>query len=525
MKNLFIVLLITCSIVFTISAEIQASNNKFITTRAGLRLRTSPDKSSKVITMLKFGEMVSIIKEEGNETFMDGRYGKWINVKSGSRTGWIFSGFLCDFKPDSIIKPAADFYRNKYSQNEYMVKYDGYTKFNDNQVSIINIIDNYITLEIPTMDRTSLPDIVKGNVIWKYDPTSNQFSEVYNVGHGNTTTLLYLDEDKHLDLIVEDGCCSSPDVHILLGSAKGFNNIYEMKDDCDSDEYYDLKPGNCDKMTFTCSKRFRKTVKVRVKSTDVPIEEESEFMRHFRFNCNNKKIEMNGEGLITGARGNIIALDIKNKTISITDKKNNNENRTFLLSDDVFVSGKTAKSLSDLKTGEDISLEYETLNGKNIALRIDSQEGWSNSGFSENGLVIAVDVKTKKLALKVSGYNHIYNLADDVEFNCKDNRPVDQLIVNEDVKIYREQGKINKITSNGVFVRGTITSVDTEDLVIIIKTDEGDKEKFKLSEYAKISLGNKNATITDIKEGKNVTAHYDVISGKTKLITSIKIYK
>ncbi len=52
MKNLILALLITCSIIVTISIEAQASNEKYISTKAGLRLRTSPDKSSKVLILI-----------------------------------------------------------------------------------------------------------------------------------------------------------------------------------------------------------------------------------------------------------------------------------------------------------------------------------------------------------------------------------------------------------------------------------------------------------------------------------------
>jgi len=94
-------------------------NDKFVAAKSGLNLRSDSDKSSKIITLIPFGTKVAIEKSDGNEIFLDGRYGKWVNVKFANKIGWVFSGFLCDFKPDTVIKPAAAFYRDKYRKSGY----------------------------------------------------------------------------------------------------------------------------------------------------------------------------------------------------------------------------------------------------------------------------------------------------------------------------------------------------------------------------------------------------------------------
>lgn len=328
-------------------AESQTSNNKYISTKAGLRLRTSPDKSSKVMTTLKFGELVSVQKEEGNKTFMDGRYGKWVNIKAGNKTGWVFSGFLCDFKPDAAIKQVADFYRNKYSQYKYhsQEQRDEFTKFKDNKVSIITIFDNYINLEIPTGSNSG--DISSGNVIWKYDVNLKQFSEVYNVHEQQHLDLFYIDNDEYPDLISN----YYEETMILLGSENGFKE--KFKTDCD-EEYYKMTPGQCENMILVCRKH----------SSD----DKNKVNYHYKFNCTKKNIEQTAEGKVTNSSGYITSLNISAKTIVIKIKKSN-EDKTFILSDDVKV-GNDVKSLNELIINEYIGFSYESLNDKEYVLDI-----------------------------------------------------------------------------------------------------------------------------------------------------------
>lgn len=329
-----------------IFAESQTSNNKYISTKAGLRLRTSPEKSSQVVTMLKYGELVSIQKEEGNIIFMDGRYGKWVNVKAGNKTGWIFSGFLCDFKPEAVIKQVSDFYRNKYSQYNYHSpeQRDDFTKFKDNKVSIITIIDNYINLEIPTGSNSG--EISTGNVIWKYDVNLKQFSEVYNLHEEQHLNLFYIDNDEYPDLISK----YYEETVILLGSENGFKE--KFKTDCD-DEYYKMTPGQCENMILVCSKR----------SGD-----ENRTNYHYKFNCTKKNIDQIAEGKVTSSSGYITSLNILAKTIVIKINEIN-EDKTFILSDNVKV-GNGVKSLNELIINEYIGFSYESLDGKDIVLDV-----------------------------------------------------------------------------------------------------------------------------------------------------------
>lgn len=328
-------------------AESQTSNNKYISTKAGLRLRTNPEKSSQVVTTLKYGELVSIQKEEVNEIYMDGRYGKWVNVKAGNKTGWVFSGFLCNFKPDAAIKQVADFYRNKYSKYNYhsTEQRDEFTKFKDNKVSIITILDNYINLEIPTGSNSG--DISTGNVIWKYDMNLKQFSEIYNVHEQQHLDLFYIDNDEYPDLISN----YYEETVILLGSENGFKE--KFKTDCNED-YYKMTPGQCENMLFVCRKN----------SSD----DKNKVNYHYKFNCTKKIIDKIAEAKVTSSSGYITSLNISEKTIVIKIKKTN-EDKSFILSDDVKV-GNGVKSLNELIINEYVGFSYESLDGKDFILDI-----------------------------------------------------------------------------------------------------------------------------------------------------------
>ena len=345
-KHLLVILL--CSI-FTIvnCAESQTSNTKYISTKTGLRLRSNPDTSSQVLTTLKYGEAVSIQKENANIIFMDGRYGKWVNIKAGNKTGWVFSGFLCDFSPDTIINQVADFYRNQYSKFSFhsQEQRDEFTKFKNNEVYIITILDNYINLKIPTFSNSG--DISTGNVIWKYDVQLKQFSEVYNEHEQQSLDLFYIDNDYYPDLI----SLYYEETRILLGSKNGFKEIFTTE--CHND-YYKMVPGQCENMTIVCRKYSR--------------DFKEKFNYHYKFNCSKRKIELIAEAKVISASGYIASINKSAKTILIK-MKDTSEDKTFLLPDDVIV-GNGVKSLNELIANEYISFSYESFGGKDIILDI-----------------------------------------------------------------------------------------------------------------------------------------------------------
>ena len=100
---------ISLLVLSTHSVDAASGDEKYVAAKSGLNLRSGPDKSSKVITLIPLGAKVTINKYDGDEIFLDEKYGKWANVKYGAKTGWVFSGYLCDFRPDAVIKAAANY--------------------------------------------------------------------------------------------------------------------------------------------------------------------------------------------------------------------------------------------------------------------------------------------------------------------------------------------------------------------------------------------------------------------------------
>ena len=349
-----LILLLVLTKKYSIEEEIIESKDKYIAAKSGLNLHSNPDKSSKVVTLIPFGTKVTIEKSEGNEIFLDGTYGKWVNVKFGNKTGWVFSGFLCDFKPDTIIKPVADFYRDKYRKYADTIKDEWYSErykelasFKDSQVSIKNILDNYIILEIPSYW------INNRNVVWRYGIKQKKFFEAYKGEEQDIVFCFYLDNDKYPDLVIHKGrSTESIGINILLGSGNGFIKIYDSYDwgCCDMhDEYYFLSISSCGDMEFVFSPDYKT-------------------MYFFRFNCNNRKFEKYEESKITGSEGIIKSIDFKNMSIVIKDNKDSKDN-LFRFFNKIYGSPKDVEYLKKkFKESDKVSFDYVIIDGKKTIL-------------------------------------------------------------------------------------------------------------------------------------------------------------
>jgi len=342
-------------------AEIEVSKDKYIAAKSGLNLRSEPGKSSKIVSSIPFGSKVTVEKSDGDEIFLDGRYGKWVNVKYDNKTGWVFGGFLCDFKPDKIIKPAADFYRSKYRDKFCKGAKDctdefanELANFPDDYVYVDNIIDNYIHLKIPTSVRNEANLLHPIDVVWRYDVKQNKFFEVYNFGYRDSNShFFYLDNDKYPDMVVQFSWYDNSGIHIFLGSENGFTKVY--KDSCNSYHGYYLTEGSCGNMRFVCSFKSSK----------------DETMYFFRYNCNKKKAEKYAESKITRSDGIITSIDLKNMSVFIKGD-DDLKSTPFKFSSKRFSSDEDIKYLKNFKTNDEVSFSYETVGGKQMILDI----GW-----------------------------------------------------------------------------------------------------------------------------------------------------
>ena len=349
----------------THSVNAAGGEEKYVAAKSGINLRSGPGKSSKIIIAIPFGSKVTLEKSESDELFLDGRYGKWVNVKSGNNTGWVFSGFLCDFKPDTAIKPVADFYRSKY-RDKYAKSANAceseLIKFGDDQVYIKNIIDNYIHLQVPT---TCGEEIMFGDVVWRYDVKQKKFLEVKNFGYlgylWTISNFFHLDNDKYPDLVVQGASSQDYAIHVFLGTGNGFKEVYDSKGDCNTFHGNYLTEDSCGKMKFVCSKTYDQR------------EGGVNTMYFFRFNCDKKKIEKYAESKITGSDGIIKSIDFKNMTVVINEYQNSKD-ASFKFSDKRFTSDGDIKYLKTFKKNDGVAIYYETVNGKKMILDIIGNE-------------------------------------------------------------------------------------------------------------------------------------------------------
>jgi len=231
---------------------------KYISAPKGLNLRESADKQSKSVSILPFGTEIKVIKIDGNEIFLDDRYGQWMNVEASGKIGWVFSGFASDFEPKSIQHTVANYYREKYKKLKNNLKeanpemYKEYTEFKDDEVNIVMILDNYVLLTIPTNEGGGVAK-ENGNVVWKYSSNEKQFKEVFFNEQSAKAILFYLNDDKFPDLIAKWGCCDSGERHIYFGTPEGLVEHKKIScDGYDDDENYPEKIGRCGDTDFAC---------------------------------------------------------------------------------------------------------------------------------------------------------------------------------------------------------------------------------------------------------------------------------
>ena len=336
-------------------SEAYRTKERYVASDSGLNLRSDPDKSSRLITVIPFGEKVIIEKSDGDEIFLETRYGRWVNVKYGNKTGWLFDGFLCDFKPDLIIKHAAVYYRDKHKK-ELSSKSGNSANFDAGQISIKDIQENYIVLEAPIpVDGRS---IIR-NVVWRYDLKEKNFFEYTAVGYYATIKLFCLNKDKYPDLFVLAENAPPISVKIFLETGNEFKEVYNSNDYCGSGRFGDVSVvGLCGDMSFSCYQGkdyFEKTDK-----------DTTYFLRF-----NNKKemfeeYEHYPENKVEYGDGTIVSIDYK--TVVIKGKKDS-KNTSYKFHKN-YASGDGSEYIKQFKADSKVSYRYVNSGDKQIILYI-----------------------------------------------------------------------------------------------------------------------------------------------------------
>lgn len=86
---------IVCFIsIFLILGTLLFAKEHFVVADA-LNMRATPDSNGKVVKGLKYGDIVNVT-ETGKADIVNGLGGHWVNVKSGSLTGWCFDIYLIE---------------------------------------------------------------------------------------------------------------------------------------------------------------------------------------------------------------------------------------------------------------------------------------------------------------------------------------------------------------------------------------------------------------------------------------------
>jgi len=332
------------------------TGEKYVAAKSGLNLRSDPDKSSKVITLIPFGSKVAIEQSQDNEIFLDGRYGKWVNVKFGNNTGWLFSGFLCDFRPDTVIKAVTDYYNDKFNNNNKAKKEEA--KQTLTKVSIKDILDNYIVLEYSFDMKLQHSGRYGCDLVWRYDVKQKRFFELYDTD--DYISIFYLDDDRYPDMMINGSCCGNTFISFYFGAVNGFTAVPGLdlgKSIC-NDDYSDYTLGSCGNTEFVCHE------------TSYNEERIGDKMYFFKFNCKSRKFEKYAESEIIKADGAIISIDWENLFIVIKDKKDQKDTSykfpgRYKSYDKDSYFGKGVESLKkDLQRNKDVSIFYVIINGK-----------------------------------------------------------------------------------------------------------------------------------------------------------------
>jgi hypothetical protein len=72
-----------------------------VCTKAGLRMRETPDQKGKQIALIPDSEKIVVLEEKSDEITISGKKGKWTRIEWKGKTGWAFGGFLCvDISPE-----------------------------------------------------------------------------------------------------------------------------------------------------------------------------------------------------------------------------------------------------------------------------------------------------------------------------------------------------------------------------------------------------------------------------------------
>jgi hypothetical protein len=116
------VFFIFCSIVVFSAPIFSQTDQRYINSEHGLRLRDNPSNESNIISNIPFNDPVVLSGREGEPIQIDGINGKWIEVFWSDKSGWVFDGYLSKIpssKKHAGINPKSPLYNR--IMNEFKI--------------------------------------------------------------------------------------------------------------------------------------------------------------------------------------------------------------------------------------------------------------------------------------------------------------------------------------------------------------------------------------------------------------------
>lgn len=252
MKSIyFIIIIIVFS--FTISCK-KHYDPMFVVSTDGIMLREKAEQTSNSIAKIPFGEKVNIISQTTQELFIDGEYGKWIEIEWSGKRGWSFSGFLRDYDIVSLKDHIAKYYNDYYKSNKAkddladnnLEDYPKLFNHKSSDIGIESIKGNFIVFSYLFPSKFVAGDYWRNSAIWIYENKSlKQFLDYPAI-------LLYLNNDKYVDAMIfklhGDG---DNQLLVFLGvNDYKMNKVIDNHTDFTGGDIRLISQGQCSKTSF-----------------------------------------------------------------------------------------------------------------------------------------------------------------------------------------------------------------------------------------------------------------------------------
>lgn len=189
--------------------------------------------------------------------------------------------------------------------------------------------------------------------------------------------------------------------------------------------------------------------------------------------------------------------------------------RTFNLSEDctVALQNQEDASLSDLKKGQKVEVQYQDVRGVRVANRIAQQD------LDFQGHIKTIDPATGTLSVKHGGFAREFVIAKNCEVVLYRDKSgsLDDLAPGHTVTVVYEVREgpdlVRRIEQRSETFAGTIRAIDVSERTVKVRGSLSEK-KFNLADHCQIVLpGESNARLNDLHIGDHVVFSYENQSG------------